>query len=118
MGTNHHLSGRKFRDEARPRGGLLRCREFLMKDLYTFDATHDLAQRTYNEVKTAYCRIFDRIGLQYAIVRPSQLDQHLSLLIRGQSGRSRHGQHWRICVPRVSLYIQRCVCSFRDPGSC
>lgn len=62
------VTGRKFRDEARPRAGLLRGREFLMKDLYTFDATEELAEATYNEVKEAYKRIFDRIGLPYLVV--------------------------------------------------
>lgn len=59
--------GRKFRDEARPRAGLLRGREFLMKDLYTFDASEELAGATYNEAKEAYVRIFDRIGLPYLV---------------------------------------------------
>ncbi|KAK9897613.1 class II aaRS and biotin synthetase [Cystobasidium minutum MCA 4210] len=59
--------GRKFRDEARPRAGLLRGREFLMKDLYTFDASEELAEATYNQVKEAYKRIFDRIGLPYLV---------------------------------------------------
>lgn len=39
-----------------------------MKDLYTFDATEDLAQTTYNDAKEAYVRIFDRIGLPYLVV--------------------------------------------------
>lgn len=68
MRTLIRTIGRKYRDEARPRGGLLRCREFLMKDLYTFDSSHELAQKTYDEAKAAYRRIFDRIGLPYAIV--------------------------------------------------
>ncbi|KAJ3189442.1 hypothetical protein HDU85_003072 [Gaertneriomyces sp. JEL0708] len=57
--------GRKYRDEARPRGGLLRGREFLMKDMYTFDATADDALRTYQDVRQAYNRIFSRIGVRY-----------------------------------------------------
>ena len=67
--ANSTRLGRKFRDEARPRGGLLRCREFLMKDLYTFDASKELARLTYDDVKLAYNRIFDRIGVPYSIVR-------------------------------------------------
>lgn len=62
------LAGRKFRDEARPRAGLLRGREFVMKDLYTFDSTAENAKVTYNQVKDAYCRIFDRLGLPYMVV--------------------------------------------------
>jgi len=55
--------GTKYRNEARPRGGLLRCREFLMKDLYTFDVNEEAAKRTYQEVSDAYHRIFKRIDL-------------------------------------------------------
>lgn len=61
-------TGRKFRDEARPRAGLLRGREFLMKDLYTFDASEEQAAVTYEDVKNAYVRIFDRLGLPYSVV--------------------------------------------------
>lgn len=56
--------GPKFRNEARPKGGLLRCREFLMKDLYTFDATEQDAISTYNQVCEAYSRIFERLELR------------------------------------------------------
>ena len=53
----------KFRDEPRPRGGLLRCREFLMKDAYSFDADEEGAQASYETMRQAYVRIFDRMGL-------------------------------------------------------
>lgn len=53
----------KFRDEPRPRGGLLRVREFAMKDMYTFDADDESASRTYKEVVEAYGRIYRRCGL-------------------------------------------------------
>ncbi len=55
--------GPKFRNEARPKGGLLRCREFLMKDLYTFDANEESAIATYSEVCEAYDRIFKRLEI-------------------------------------------------------
>ncbi|KAE8230154.1 hypothetical protein CF326_g4852 [Tilletia indica] len=51
----------KHRDEPRPRSGLLRTRAFLMKDLYTFDASLEDAAATYEQVRAAYARIFDRI---------------------------------------------------------
>ncbi|KIS65804.1 uncharacterized protein UMAG_06184 [Mycosarcoma maydis] len=51
----------KFRDEPRPRMGLLRTKEFLMKDLYSFDKSAADANTTYEEVRAAYARIFDRI---------------------------------------------------------
>ena len=55
--------GRKFRDELRPRAGLLRAREFIMKDLYTFDESENKALETYEKVCRAYERIFnERLG--------------------------------------------------------
>ena len=58
----------KFRDELRPRFGIVRSREFMMKDAYSFDA--DVAQlgKSYDAMYEAYCRIFDRCGLPYVIV--------------------------------------------------
>ena len=58
----------KFRDEARPRGGLLRGREFAMKDSYSFDIDDEGLQRSYDAHRDAYVRIFDRLGLPFAIV--------------------------------------------------
>ena len=58
----------KFRDEARPRGGLLRGREFSMKDSYSFDVDDEGLQRSYDAHRAAYVRIFDRLGLPFAIV--------------------------------------------------
>lgn len=58
----------KYRDEPRPRAGLLRCREFLMKDAYSFDRTESAAQESYTTMKGAYDRIFRRLGLDYRIV--------------------------------------------------
>ena len=52
---------RKFRDEPRPRMGLLRTKEFLMKDLYSFDKSDKEAMRTYDDVRAAYARVFDRV---------------------------------------------------------
>lgn len=54
---------RKYRDEKRPRGGLLRTKEFIMKDMYTFDETPRQAEKTYTEVQGAYERIFKDIGI-------------------------------------------------------
>lgn len=59
----------KFRDEPRPRGGLLRCREFLMKDAYSFDADEEGAKASYEIMRKAYHRIFDRMGLTYRMVK-------------------------------------------------
>ncbi len=58
----------KFRDEIRPRFGLMRGREFIMKDAYSFDATDDAAQLTYEKMHYAYHRIFTRCGLAFRSV--------------------------------------------------
>ncbi|MBX3183419.1 MAG: proline--tRNA ligase [Polyangiaceae bacterium] len=58
----------KFRDEPRPRAGLLRCREFLMKDAYSFDVSEEAAQKSYEAMRLAYRRIFDRLGFDYRMV--------------------------------------------------
>ncbi|HEX3003670.1 MAG TPA: proline--tRNA ligase, partial [Angustibacter sp.] len=58
----------KYRDEARPRAGLLRGREFVMKDSYSFDVDDAGLQRSYDKHRAAYIRIFDRLGLDYVPV--------------------------------------------------
>jgi prolyl-tRNA synthetase len=63
------LIGRKYRDEMRPRSGLLRGREFTMKDLYSFDESLEAASLTYDDMQGAYHRIFTRIGVPFAVVR-------------------------------------------------
>jgi prolyl-tRNA synthetase len=59
----------KYRDEARPRAGLLRGREFTMKDAYSFDASDAGLDTSYMAQRDAYERIFQRLGLEYAIVQ-------------------------------------------------
>lgn len=59
----------KYRDEARPRAGLLRGREFTMKDAYSFDASDEGLDASYMAQRDAYERIFQRLGLEYAIVQ-------------------------------------------------
>ncbi|STY28659.1 prolyl-tRNA synthetase [Legionella wadsworthii] len=58
----------KFRDEIRPRFGVMRAREFIMKDAYSFHLSLESLQKTYKEMYQAYCRIFDRLGLKYRAV--------------------------------------------------
>lgn len=55
----------KWRDEMKPRLGLLRSREFIMKDLYTFNVNLDDAKDTYNIICEAYDKIFNQIGIEY-----------------------------------------------------
>jgi prolyl-tRNA synthetase len=59
----------KFRDEPRPRGGLLRGREFLMNDAYSFDKDDASAAASYERMRQAYVRVFDRMGLKYRMVQ-------------------------------------------------
>jgi prolyl-tRNA synthetase len=59
----------KYRDEARPRAGLLRGREFSMKDAYSFDYTDSGLELSYQSQRDAYERIFQRLGLEYVIVQ-------------------------------------------------
>ena len=59
----------KFRDEVRPRFGVMRAREFLMKDAYSFHMDQDSLQATYDAMHAAYTRIFTRLGLDFRAVR-------------------------------------------------
>ncbi len=58
----------KFRDEVRPRFGLMRGREFIMKDAYSFDMSDEMAEESYRKMHEAYSRIFSRCGLQFRAV--------------------------------------------------
>ncbi len=58
----------KFRDETRPRFGVLRSKEFIMKDAYSFDVDYEGLNKSYKSMYDAYCRIFDRCSLNYIIV--------------------------------------------------
>ena len=58
----------KYRDEFRPRFGVLRSREFIMKDAYSFDADEESLETSYRAMYDAYCRVFERCGVDYVIV--------------------------------------------------
>lgn len=68
MPLNLYQIQTKFRDEIRPRGGLIRAREFIMKDAYSFDRDEEAAQVSYRKMYNAYNRIFIRCGLEYRCV--------------------------------------------------
>ena len=59
----------KYRDERRPRFGMIRSREFVMKDAYSFDANEAGLDQSYNAMHDAYCKVFDRCGLDYVVVQ-------------------------------------------------
>ena len=58
----------KYRDESRPRFGIIRSREFTMKDAYSFDKTWEGLDESYSKMYDAYCKIFTRLGLDYIVV--------------------------------------------------
>lgn len=66
--VNLYQIGTKFRDEIRPRFGLIRCKEFLMKDGYSFSTDPEGMEKQYVLMREAYSKIFNRLGLEYAIV--------------------------------------------------
>ena len=81
----------KYRDEARPRAGILRGREFVMKDSYSFDVDEAGLQESYEQHRQAYIRIFDRLGLEYVIVSAmagamggSQSEEFLAPCVSGE----------------------------------
>ena len=63
--ANFYQIQTKFRDEVRPRFGVMRAREFIMKDAYSFHTTQESLQQTYDVMHRAYCNIFERIGLDF-----------------------------------------------------
>jgi len=71
MPVNFYQIQTKFRDEIRPRFGVMRAREFIMKDAYSFHLSETSLQDTFDDMHTAYCAVFDRIGLEY---RPVEAD--------------------------------------------
>jgi prolyl-tRNA synthetase len=63
----YHIQG-KFRDEVRPRFGVMRAREFIMKDAYSFDVDEKTSAVSYERMRKAYCKVFERCGLKYKMV--------------------------------------------------
>src|SRR5258707_9189875 len=68
MPVNFYHIQTKFRDEVRPRFGVMRSREFIMKDAYSFDADKDSLRKSYRIMYDAYTRIFTRMGLKFRAV--------------------------------------------------
>ncbi len=65
--TYYQIQG-KFRDERRPRFGVMRAREFLMKDAYSFHTNDTCLEQTYQQMYDAYCRVFEKLGLEFRAV--------------------------------------------------
>jgi prolyl-tRNA synthetase len=84
----------KFRDELRSRGGLLRVREFTMKDAYSFDLNEKSFVKTYNQMKEVYKRIFDRLDLKTVVVEADNGyiggDYCHEFVVENENGESRY----------------------------
>ena len=104
----------KYRDEARPRAGVLRGREFTMKDSYSFDVDDAGLDASYQKHRDAYIRIFDRLGFDYVIVK-AEAGRHGRLEVRGVpgEGRCRRG-HLR---PLHAVRLRRQRRGGRHPGA-
>lgn len=68
---NLYQQADKFRDEIRPRYALIRVKEFIMKDAYTFDRDEEMQNESYQKMYDAYCNVFDRMDINYKIVKAS-----------------------------------------------
>ncbi|WP_413154672.1 proline--tRNA ligase [Bartonella sp. cb54] len=100
----------KFRDEIRPRFGVMRSREFLMKDAYSFDFDHESAKTSYNRMFVAYLRTFSRIGLKAIPMRADtgpiggELSHEFIILAEtGESAIFCDKQFLELTVPHVSV---------------
>lgn len=86
----------KYRDEARPRAGILRGREFVMKDSYSFDTSKDGLVESYNKHRDAYISTFNRLGLDYVIVSA----------MSGAMGGSGSEEFLAVCESGEDSYVQ------------
>ena len=104
----------KYRDEKRPRNGLLRTREFIMKDAYSFHANYDSLDSVYDEYKAAYERIFTRSGLDFKAIigdggamggKDSQEFMAIThLLVQTLTD----GLFWTSQLPHLMKFLQKC----------
>ena len=92
----------KYRDEARPRAGLLRGREFVMKDSYSFDIDDAGLEVSYQAHRDAYIRIFDRLGFEYVIVKATS----------GAMGGSRSEEFLANAAVGEDTYVRCTTCDF------
>lgn len=123
----------KYRDEIRPRFGLMRGREFVMKDAYSFDADQEGALNAYKSMYEAYQAIFDRLGLHYRIVQAdagniggSQTHEFQLLAEAGEdallvSDTTSFAANVEVCpaidaVPHVSNEVEKSLEKFATPG--
>ena len=96
----------KYRDEARPRAGLLRGREFVMKDSYSFDIDDAGLEASYQKHRDAYIRIFDKLGFEYVIVAAARGGDG-RVEVRGVPGQGRRRRGHLRALHGVRLRRQR-----------
>jgi prolyl-tRNA synthetase len=94
--------GTKFRDEARPRSGIIRGREFVMKDSYSFDIDDAGLEVSYQEHREAYIKTFDRLGMKYNIVKA----------VSGAMGGSKSEEFLAPCPTGEDTYVLCPKCGF------
>ena len=92
----------KYRDEARPRGGILRGREFVMKDSYSFDTSDEGLAASYARHREAYTATFDRLRLQYTIVSA----------MSGAMGGSTSEEFLAVCPVGEDTFVRCSVCDY------
>ncbi|MGN6782072.1 MAG: proline--tRNA ligase [Marmoricola sp.] len=92
----------KYRDEARPRAGILRGREFVMKDSYSFDTTDEGLEASYAAHREAYVKTFDRLGFDYVIVKATS----------GAMGGSRSEEFLARSEAGEDTYVRCTVCDY------
>ncbi len=106
----------KFRDEPRPKSGLLRVRQFIMKDSYTFDLTPEGLDAAYEKHYQAYRRIFDRCGLEYVVV-----EAHSGAMGGSQSHEfmvvSDAGEDFVVKGPNYAANLEKAVSVAKPPAS-
>jgi prolyl-tRNA synthetase len=106
----------KFRDEPRPKSGLLRTRQFIMKDSYTFDLTPAGLDAAYEKHHKAYCRIFDRCGLDYVVV-----EAHSGAMGGSQSHEfmvvSDAGEDFVVKGPNYAANLEKAVSVAKPPAA-
>jgi prolyl-tRNA synthetase len=106
----------KFRDEPRPKSGLLRTRQFIMKDSYTFDLTPAGLDAAYEKHDQAYRRIFDRCGLEYVVV-----EAHSGAMGGSQSHEfmvvSDAGEDFVVKAPNYAANLEKAVSVAKPPAA-
>lgn len=110
----------KFRDERRPRFGLMRGREFIMKDAYSFDRDEAAAKASYQVMAAAYRRIFDRFGLRYRAISPTSLIVSVAstsdFTVVASGTPSRSATSAQVLLPGVGVFAIKLAAAVRGPA--